>query len=292
MSKIEAFDNSMLSNYKRCPRYFYHRNVEHLVASGETFELDYKAQFGVACHNAWDEWFGNKGEEAMNNAFLTHWLPFEGKDPRGIRSVERGLAMLDKYRKLYPIESDPFKIRHIEVGFSCVLGDFIYCGRMDKVAEWVAPGFEGIIIIDHKTSAAKGYLTLKPNAALDGYIWGASQIVGDNVVGAYLDQVYLYKTKFDFIRELTTRTQKEIELWQIEALDWMNQIQIRLNMGTDIYWPRNTSACRNFGRDCEYKTLCCCKDDGMRVALKNDYYMVDEWSPYPDDGEDNEESKV
>ena len=276
---LEAFDNSMLSNYKRCPKYFFHRHVEHLSPYNQSFELDYKAQFGVAFHKAMDEWFLNGVPQKMDKAFLDIWIKFEGLDPKEIRTVKNGLDILQKYREKYPLDRDPFTVspEHIEVGFACELGDYIYCGRIDKVVKWKF-GFEGYVVLDHKTSASKGFLNIKPNASLDGYIWGASQLLSSPVIGAYLDQVYMYKTKTEFIRELTQRSAEEIHLWKMEVLDWIGKV--RLSYQNEI-WARNTSSCSAFGRDCEYKILCCSTDKVMISELKKSLYEVKEWLPYP-----------
>ena len=282
--EIIAFDNSMLSNYKRCPKYFYYRNIEHLSAFDTNFNMDFQAQFGVAVHKAMDEWFLTGNSELMDSAFLKVWLPFEGTDPKELRTTASGLIALAQYRKLYPLEREPFYApispEYIEVGFACELGDFIYCGRIDKIVRWKS-GFDGLVILDHKTSASKGYLNLKPNAALDGYIWGVSQLLNENIIGAYLDQIYLYKKGPQFIRELTRRCPEEISWWKQETLNWILEIEYANDTGN---WNRNTGSCSMFGKSCEYKILCSSINRDEISSLKEAMYEVKPWIPYPDGG--------
>lgn len=282
-----AYDNLMIDNLKRCERYFFHRHIEHLSPIGDNFDTDFKAQFGVAWHFAMDKWFGGEGADEMDKAFLDHWLPFEGMDSKEIRTAKNGLSMLEKYRKKYPLENDPFKVadkEHIEVGFTLELGKYLYCGRIDKVAKWEF-GFSGNIVIDHKTSGAKGFLILKPNAAFDGYSWAASQVLKESVVGVLVDQVYMYKTKTDFIRELTERKPIEIEEWKHETIMRIDSIQRYLEYG---FWPRSDKSCRAFGRDCEYKILCTCIDKDMISSIKEAGFEEKIWKPYQEEEEGDE----
>lgn len=282
-TELVAFDNLMISNYKRCPRFFYHRHIECIQPVGKNFGTDFKAQFGVAWHDAMDAWYLSNGSpDVMDKAFIKTWMPFEGTDSTGLRTLARGLKLLQHYRTQYPIEDEPFTIpspEYIEVGFSVQLGDFIYCGRMDKLAKWRGPGMEGWVVIDHKTSGAKGYLTLKPNAALDGYVWGAGQLVDGPIIGGYLDQVYLYKVKIEMYRELTERKLEEIEEWKWETIRWVSKIREDFN---DKRWSRNPGNCKAFGRECEYKLLCSNCNLATIEQLKETMYDVDVWSPYPD----------
>ena len=188
---IEAFDNSMLSNLKRCPRYFFHRHIEHITPVAQTFDMDFKAQFGVAVHAAMDEWFDHGEKDKMNKAFIDIWMPFEGVDPIQLRTLARGIDLLERYRTRYPLENEPFEVVHIEVGFACELGRYIYCGRIDKVVRWKL-GMTGLVAMDHKTSSSKGYLTPKPNAALDGYIWDRWWV---NTVPTDLQYVFYHDKK-------------------------------------------------------------------------------------------------
>lgn len=256
--------------------------MECLSPIGVNFESDYKCQFGVAIHEAMDAWFSledSGNPDKMDEAFVRIWMPFEGLDPREIRTMRRGLDLTAKYREKYPIKNEPFKVKHIEVGFACELDeDLIYCGRMDKIVEWQA-GFEGYVVLDHKTSSAKGYLSLNPNAALDGYIWGASQLLSEPVIGAMLDEMYLYKNKFDLVRELTQRSEEQIEIWKDEVKEYVSRIR---DCSKRNIWIRNSNSCKMFFRDCEFKALCSGTNQITIDNLKKEGYEVRKWEPYPE----------
>lgn len=279
---IMSFDNTMLSYFKTCPRKFYFRMVLNLELPADNFDTDYKAQFGVAWHLAMDEWFTNGSVEKMESAFITHWLPFDGQDPKGQRTLLTGLELMRMYRARYPQSEEPFKVRHCEIGFSAPLGKYMYNGRMDKVLEWLYAGYEGLVVMDHKTSTAKGFLNPKPNSALTGYIWGVMATVNEPVVGAYLDEVYCYKQLVPskcFIRELTVRSEREMEEWELDTLTWMDAVN---TCNDNKVWPINSDNCRKFGRDCEYILLCNAGSQDERDALIGTMYKENEWKPYMD----------
>ena len=276
---ITTFDNSMLSSFKRCPTYFYYRYVRDLITESSNFATDFKAQFGTAFHAAMDEWFADKGIDETNAAFIKHWLPFEGVDPTGLRTLEKGLKLIEDYAKAYPREHDPFDVKYIEVGFNVALGPYIYCGRMDKVVEWKV-GFNGLVVLDHKTSGAKGFLSPKPNSALDGYIWGASQLLHKPLVGGVLDQIYFWKTKkHELLREMTTRTNEELLRWKVECETWMDFVNV---CASRELWPKNTNACKDFGKACEFKMLCSSPCKEMVGEMIENCYTTERWNPVPD----------
>jgi len=276
---IEAFDNSMLSNYKRCPRYFLHRHVEGLVTRDEDDVANsYKTQFGSAWHLAMDEWFRTGDTSLSDKAFINHYLPYEGQCIKGLRTIANGLYWLEKYRKNYPLEEEPFKIISIETGFAVEVDKFVYCGRVDKLVRWTR-GQTGLMVIDHKTSAAKGFLTIRPNAAIDGYIWGVTQILKEPIESFMLDQLYMYKTKYKLIREVTFRSEYELVQWQNDTKLWVEGIR-RCEKSNN--WPRNTNSCMNFGRECEYMPLCKNARAINTDNLKADLFLINHWVPYPE----------
>lgn len=278
---ITAFDNSMLSDFKRCHRFFFYRHILHKISKKQNFDADFKAQFGVAWHLAMDIWYTIEDAEASDNAFINHWIDFEGLDQQEIRTMVNGLSYLERYRDYYPIIESKYKIikELTEVGFSIAIDDYIYCGRIDKIAEQ----YGELIIIDHKTSGRKGYLCLDPNDALTGYIFGMSEIMGKQLRRAKLDQVYIYKgKKLDneiFIQEDTVRADWQLDEWRNEVIRWMTFVNVCEKQNK---WNKNVNNCHAFGRPCEYKALCKAKPGSERDAILRDFFKDEVWIPYPD----------
>lgn len=263
---FEVYDNTMLSDYKRCPRYYYHKQKEHLVPNVNN---DIAIKFGEAWHLALDAFYSN---ESSDDAFIKSFLPHEGKCEKGIRTLGNGLFWLDCYKKMYPMKEMPFTCLHVETAFKVPLFNFYYCGKVDKIVRYNFPS-NNLVIIDHKSSMRKGFLTLNPNSALTGYLYGVSKVLNKPVLTACLDQMYMRKGKEPLlIREFTERTEKQIDEWKENTKKWVALIR----MG---FFQQNENNCTAFNRGCEYKMLCNCKDKGSLKGLKEDCYKKEIWNP-------------
>ncbi len=278
---IEVFDFSMLNLFRQCPRKFEERMLHHLVPINRE---EYVQAFGSAGHAGLAAWYETGSATLMDKAFMDTWMPFEGQDKKGVRTMVRGLTIMRQYREKYPREREPFAFtspKYIEVGFAVELGDFIYCGKMDGAPRWHL-GFEGFIVLENKFSGSKGYLTTNPNHQIDGYIWGVSQLTGETAVGAYFNQIYHTGKALDgndFVRELTRRSQEDLDDWERNTLVWMKNVNTCIKKG---FFPKNTNSCGAFWRACEYTMLCTCSDPTQRQLYRDTLYRQEMWNPYPD----------
>jgi hypothetical protein len=154
---------------------------------------------------------------------------------------------------------------------------------MDKVIDHKF--MNGLIVLDHKTSGSKGFISIKPNSALDGYIWGASQLLHKPLIGGCLDQIYFWKTKKnELFREYTTRTEAELLQWKKECEFWMDYVNVCAHQNL---WPKNTNACKDFGKACEFKMLCSNPCAEMTEDIIGECYIEQRWNPVP--GSDRKE---
>lgn len=277
--QIEVMDNSMLSQFKDCPRKFHWRYNRHLVP---LHEKNYVTGFGHALHEAMAAWYKTGDAQKMDKAFVDEWLPYEGQDESGKRCMLRGLTITRQYREKFTHE--PFEVitpDYIEVGFTMELGDHLICGKIDGIVNWKLLT-EGLVVLEHKFSNSKGFLTCEPNAQLDTYIWAASRITGKPLIGAYFNQVYHTlkdHNKNDFVRELTYRSEEKIEEWERDTLFYIGLID-RCSM--EETWPKNTKHCGAYNRACEYTRLCktVCKTEQEELIPL--LYKTEKWNPYPD----------
>lgn len=290
MPIIDVFDNTMLSTFRLCPRKFFFRMVHHLVPKDER---NFVPAFGIAGHEALATWFKGGDEPAAIKSFVDSWLPFEGQDPSGKRCMLRGTTLISQYIKNYPRETEAVSFPNpdmVEVGFTASLGRYLYCGRMDGIAQWTM-GVEGLVVVEHKFSSSKGFLCINPNAQLDGYIWGAEQITGEKVIGALFDQIYhVNKTisSNEFIRELTARSDEDIEWWKLDTIEWMDAVNLCAERSI---WPRNTASCGAFMRECEYIRLCRGGSLSEQDSIMETLFESKKWNPYPDARGMEEEKK-
>ena len=131
MEKLDTLDNSMMADFRKCPRYFQYRHIETLVPQSDF--VKFKAEFGSAIHEALASWYTDHDPVKMDKAFIDYWAPFEGQDDQGIRTIAKGILVLEKYRDWYPTE--PFEILDgpdgVEVGGAVDLGSFLFTFKCD-----------------------------------------------------------------------------------------------------------------------------------------------------------------
>ena len=278
MKIIEELDTSMMNDFRKCPRYFELRHVEHL--SLKTNPAKAKPEFGSALHDALESWYTHHDPSKMDRAFGRRWGPFEGDDETGIRTIMKGLAITKKYRDYFV--NEPFDIIDLEIGGAVDMGTFVFLFRCDGLIQYKDRG--DMMIFEHKTSAHKGFLIPKPNHQIDGYIYGVKELTGQNVTGAILNQIYFRKGRkteniedtISFNREETTRNDGEIERWRKEALWLAEQVQ---ECCRREFFPRTTSACTQYGR-CPYIELCQAGEGEIQDSIKNSMFQVEVWEPF------------
>jgi len=278
MNKLTTFDNTMLSLFRLCPRKFKYRMIDDLTPLALK---DYKLVFGGALHEALAVWYKSGSIQEATDKFLVDWMLHEGQDKTDQRCAARGITILSQYIEKY--QHEPFVVNpeYIEVGFSAELDEYIICGKMDGIVKWTL-GFDGFCVLEHKFSTSKGYLVTEPNQQLDTYIWGAMQLLNAPVIGAYFNLCYHNKKGIEnneFIRELTRRTPEKIKRWEEETIDWIKSVNICLERGR---FPKNSSNCGAFYRECEYTRLCKTEDESEREAIRACMYKIDKWNPYPE----------
>lgn len=264
---IELFDNTSLSTFRLCPRKYEHRMVNHLVP---IVSVNFKAEYGIAFHHAMDVWYKTFNRDAATKAFLDHWIPFEGQDSTGLRSLVNGMKMLDDYFTTYTTE--PFTVDSVEIGFTVELGRYLYQGKCDGLVQYNDGKY---YILEHKTSAVKGYLSLKPNHQIDGYVYGVGQLYRKPIDGCVLNQVYLGKKSNEFVREMTTRSKDEINDFITDATTWCDNINRCVDAG---HFPKNTGSCNAYWKACEYKHICTAPLDSLPAIIEG-CYIKQPWKP-------------
>ena len=200
---MKAYDNTMLSAYQHCPRYYYYRHILHLDVGVVSVAIE----LGSAIHKGCEVWHqeGDKGK--AEKGFIDQWQDaldrgmIVGHSEIPFRSKDGGLMILGQYMDTNPqvrMGSELVGVeQHFEVvlennnivcyicngkaiannGIACnycqgtgELGSRVhYHGRMDIVWDW--KGF-GYIVVDWKTH--KGNWRPPPpapNNQVTGYIY-------------------------------------------------------------------------------------------------------------------------
>lgn len=154
----KCFDNSMISMYRACPRFYYLRYVLGLVPDRPQSPA---LTFGLAWHAAMDAVYKTRGdEEAARFAFEEEWLKQgmtldmspEDEENLAPRTPMIAFEMLSNYIESRRKMLDECVVLSVEQPIAIPfpgLDDTYYVGRLDKVIQW-----NGIHVMDHKTTTA------------------------------------------------------------------------------------------------------------------------------------------
>ena len=197
---MRYIDYTTLSDFQRCPYYYYFRHILHLVPLTKATYFG----FGSAWHGGL-EVIHKDGTLAQAKDKFAEMYQDSIEDT--LRTVARGQRMLELYVELY--KHDPYKILYAETPFHIALGDFILCGKCDAITKHKLDGH--IYLKEIKTSTRTGPSYFKKfafNYQIDIYTMGALELIGD-CVGALIDVAKVMKAepKFEhFERDVASRS--------------------------------------------------------------------------------------
>lgn len=318
---MRFFDNSRVSDCKRCPRYFYLRHDRDLVREHD-FGGVAKAPalvFGSCWHDAMDAvWQALWDDQNLDNqdvvaegykAFLNRWLE-EGMlhpDEMAIEESERLNPRLPSvaYEMLYAyaeqrgslLRNPDFELLAVEQPFAVPLDpedpDLFYVGRLDKVFSLRDEIFVG----EHKTSSMyrvggpfrNSFLdSFSPNSQVDGYIYAAHSLFGDNVKGVWVDAALVHKNVHDGFQIIPVeRNIAQIDAWLWEARYWISWIEHNRDALTECTegdkflsaFPKNTSACMDYG-GCQFADICKGHANPYFADGPPPGFRQEHWSPF------------
>ena len=254
-------DNTMLQCYNRCPKMFYWTHIENLrLQAGVSTPL----YFGAAIHSCLEVWYKGGSYTEGITAFANEMTdkPVDDK-----RNTQRGLIILDAYWKKW-LPEQSVKVLHTETPVQIELtADIIFCGKIDLVVEM----FGDIYVLDHKTSSNFSNTVAKPNSQFTGYIY-CLRVLGIPATGAILNLIAVLKTKEDFHRLITTRTEWELEEWKRWVCDTKAQIDQSLKYNE---FHKYTHSCWQ----CGYKNLCNSGPESLE-QVKKSLYKTEKWEPW------------
>ena len=289
-TNLELYDNTRLSDFKKCPRFFFFRHRLHWSSTGEK---RIPLVFGGAWHAGMDViWRGVHLQterrvlikEAVD-AFMQHWE--EGGMP-----TEFDATLLKEYNPRTPLVATEmfyayYDERHrqiadmelvaVERAFAVPLSpdnpSLFYIGRIDKV---VRPSASRIRGIEHKTTTLsrqdnnkmpkiKGiYLEQwSPNSQVDGYHFALTMLY-DKRADVWVDPALVNSKGEDFQWVPVERSRDQIDGWLWEVMDWIGAVRLEdaklaEARPSDPYmaaFRKETSRCIDFNAVCPFMRLC------------------------------------
>jgi hypothetical protein len=257
MDELRLYDNTMLSDFKRCPRYFYYRHELGWTREGKVPAL----VFGGAWHAAMEVvWAGLEGASKMNispskinrkeiveaayQMFVNYWanegMPHPGEwtyeleEEYSPRTPGRALEMLIAYVEKRAQVVDDMEIISIEKPFAVPLDpdddNLFYIGLIDKIVKYHGK----ILGIEHKTSSAYkkggpfrgGFVdSFSPNAQVDGYLYALHLLFPGKVGGVWVDAALVHKQEEGFLFIPVERRLEHLDSWLWEVRWWIEAVE-------------------------------------------------------------------
>jgi RecB family exonuclease len=257
---------SALSDFQRCPLYYFYNRVLKVVPVGEHMMAPV---FGQAFHAA-DE-AHSKGmpiPQAVDVALAIYTPVY--KTAEAIRTPELLRTLLEEYFKYYAFDLQRYEWIGSEVPFEIMLTpDLQYRGIIDKVMRDKQSG--KIWLKDIKTTSSPASFLSEPNDQFAAYLWAAQQMYPkDELAGMLVDVVGVKKNSLVFrkdgkgwyagcgpsdtyFRYPTYRSEQQLDEWHVSTRMMCYVIQSCYQLET---WPMFTSNCRKFNRECSYRGVC------------------------------------
>ncbi len=250
----DYYDNTRISDLKRCPRRYYFRHVRHWRRPGISFDL----AFGLGWHDAMDVVWGGAHSDVTDKellaaalqAFIDKWVE------EGAPSVEDFGARPELFDNTKLSKKNPFiahemlsnyiKVRRPYIQRGEVLSieqpfvvdmpnmeETYYIGRLDKEFRTET---NAVWTIEHKTTGMykakppgfrQDYIDgWSPNSQVDGYSHNGHISHGDAFSGVMIDAVLCHKTHHDIFQFIPVdRHVKAIASFLDEAKYWITRIQ-------------------------------------------------------------------
>lgn len=271
---MNLYDNSVLADFKRCPRLYYFRHIRGWSRPGFNAALSW----GSAWHSAMDVIWTAGTHQTANEAFLSTWdslggLVAERAQPASkmkAHTHQNAFSMLCRYHGKYASFLDkvsdvlPERSFRVDIGIPGVR----YTGRIDKTFSMKGKH----VILDHKTtgmgtSAGNFYEAWLESFDLSSQLNGYMYACGDPEATIMVDAALVHpKTVSTFQMLSYSHTEKAgkriLATWHTEIQYWIGLVEMNRGLIADCKehevmpgFPRS-GECLRYGRLCTYFELC------------------------------------
>lgn len=316
IKRIKLYDNSRISDLRKCPRYFLLRHVYDFAPERKSMPLIYGSAWHAAMDIIWANYAAPQKEfdrvvEEAYEAFLVEWqkngldhpdnISPDELDEMAPRTPQVAKEMLYHYldERQHIMKDKSFELVDIERPFAVPLSptdnSMFYVGRLDKIIKFR----KQTLVLEHKSSTSykKGgpfrndFLdSFSPNSQVDGYNFALHSMFGDEATAVWVDGALVHRTVHDgFVLIPIDRQFAMLEAWLWETHYWIDQIEAnkvilaeRSQQDTKYLaaFPKNTGSCGNFG-GCPFLDLCKSYPNPAKLEGKPPLgYIKSHWSPW------------
>lgn len=312
------FDNTRVSAYRRCPRYFHLRHMRHYTFDGSRVDLVFGSAWHEGMNALWQLTIDKKPmHEVIRGAmqsFVDKWVEegFPKPTPENyqqqtqvseIKNPWIAHEMFNEYYKLRRSFIEDCTQLEVERPFAVPLmvvegKQVYYIGRLDKV---VKHRQHGRLVIEHKTTGwyaketgfRRDYLeSFSPNSQVDGYAFAGNSLYDDGIKGVWVDAALTHKTvhdKFTFIP--IDRQFAALDAWLTDTRNWIGRIlgeieanerevEEGINLSKPMaVFPKNTDSCHQFN-GCTFRDVCKYVPNPRAITAPPPGYKLEKWEPF------------
>lgn len=300
-------DNTMLKDYKDCPRRYFLRHKKHWRRDGTAAPL----VFGLSWHSAMDVLWSNFGKVDDGTLLQMAALAFDAcwteqgmpsPDVMGVEDIER-LAPRTPYVAREMLAGYLEARRHVLNGMSLIsceqpfavplpgVENTWYCGRLDKVFDYNNLRVLG----EHKSTTEYkidgGFKTQYLaswfiDSQIMGYLYGGG-LFFEGLEQVWVDAALVHKkihTAFKFIP--ISHQFAMLAQWVEDTVEWVQRIyqdEARFSesgaLGKGVF-PKQTESCFNKYGSCQFLDICRTCPDPSQLSEPPLGYVEEEWSPF------------
>lgn len=307
MSKVRLYDNTRLSDFKRCPRLFFFRHVLNWVPKGTRLPLVFGGAWHAAMEVIWGAMAQRPDKEKLVKAgyaaFLEYWereglpgtMSYEQEKEFSPRTPGKAYEMIvayvmDRYERF-----DHIEVLAIEQAFMVPLDPLdptlFYVGKIDKIVR-MGNKIRGI---EHKTTTAYAkngdfrslFLeSFSPNSQVDGYQYALHMLYPGESGGVWVDAALVHKEREAFTFIPVEKQMKYLDNWLWDTKTWIAAVEGELakldqassQMPYMPAFPKNTNSCWDFNSACAYHDICKAWTNPLGRDVP-EQYNVEKWDP-------------
>jgi hypothetical protein len=304
------FDNTILNDYRKCPRLYFLRHVKGWRKEGIALPL----VFGLAWHSAmdviWQHYHTQSPGELIvlaSAAFDQVWVEQGMPEP-----ATMGLEEIEKYGQRTPMVAKEMLIAYVaarlhilenakliapEQPFAVPLpadptapGSTWYAGRLDKVIDYT----NSKLVVEHKTTTEYkidgGFKTnylqgWYLDSQIMGYLYGGG-LFFEGLSQVWVDAALVHKKVRAFKFLPIDHQWSMLEQWVRETQEWVNRIyndeesfKVVGKLGNGVF-PKNSDSCYGKFGPCQMVDICRSTPDPSQLSEPPAGFKYDPWSPF------------
>ena len=274
---MESYSYSKVDCFMHCPQKYNLRYIQKLIPQRKSKPL----ALGSCIAAGIAEYRTSGQVEAARNAFFQTWLN-EGKalalkrDDDPMRSVERGIEILNGYMEEYP--DDPQVVVQAEIRFEEeIMPNILWRGRIDGVMD-----INGTLaVIEDKTASRLGdfyFKRLRKSYQVLWYMWvarhlGLFDITRPQAPKCLINVSYIHATNMRYERQLVPKVNRTLDDSFEDLKLWIKSIQYSV---AENHFPQaDSDECLKYG-GCDYLPLRGTSSRIRESLIKTEYKVPEE----------------